>query len=127
MSDIVSGDTIFYNHYQIFPVDSIWQRQKCKELLFTYISDVIYESETFDKTLDIRKLVPSKEKRISPDGNCLFSSLSFIITGSDHYHKEIRELLITNMKINIKPCVQIIAPRTIIPFQSFSVILLKNI
>ena len=43
-------------------------------------------------------LAPSKEKQISPDGNCLFSSLSYVITGSDYYHKEISELLVRKMK-----------------------------
>ena len=60
-------------HYQgqFCPVDSQWQRQKCKELMFTFVGGVIYENEAYDKTLELRKLAPSKEKRISPDGNCL--------------------------------------------------------
>ena len=66
--------------------------------MFRYILGVIYENEAFDKSLEIRKLAPSKEKRVSPDGNCLFSSLSYVVTDSDHYHKELRELLVTNMK-----------------------------
>ena len=66
-------------HYQgqFTPVGSRWQRQKCKEFLFTFVCGVIYENEASDKTLEIRKLAPSKEKRISPDGNCLFRSLSY--------------------------------------------------
>ena len=58
--------------------------------MFTYASGVIYENEAFDKSLEIRKLAPSKEKRVSPDGNCIFSSLSYVVTGSDHYQKEFR-------------------------------------
>ena len=58
--------------------------------MFTYVTGIIYENEAI--------FAPSKEKIIYPDGNCLFSSLSYIITGSDHYHKEIREYLTTNMK-----------------------------
>ena len=98
ISDLVVHDVIFYDHGQFSPVTSDWQRQKCKEFMFTYILGVIYENEAFDKSLEIRKLAPSKEKRASPDGNCLFSSLSYVVTGSDHYHKEFRELLVTNMK-----------------------------
>ena len=52
-------------------------------------------------TIEIRKLFPSKGKRISPDGNCLFSSLSHVITGTDYYHTEILELLIQNLTLNI--------------------------
>ena len=37
---------------------------------------------------EIRKLALSKEKRISPDGNCLSSSISYVITGTDYYHTE---------------------------------------
>ena len=53
----------------------------------TFVSGVIYENQAIDKSMEIRKLVPSKEKRIAPDGNCLFSSLSYILTGTDHNHK----------------------------------------
>ena len=92
ISDLVVHDVILYDHGQFSPVTSDWQRQKCKEFMFTYILGVIYENEAFDKSLEIRKLAPSMEKRVSPDGNCLFSSLSYVVTGSDHYHKEFREL-----------------------------------
>ena len=69
--------------------------------MFTFVGGVIYENEAYDKTLQITKLAPpSKEKRISPDGNCLFRSLSYILTGTDYYHKEIRALLIHNMTNN---------------------------
>ena len=93
-----SEEMKLYYQGQFCPVNSRWQRQKCKDLMFTFVVGVIYENEAYDKTLEIRKLAPSKEKRISPDGNCLFRSLSYILTGSDDYHKEIRELLIQNMK-----------------------------
>ena len=98
ISELVEHDVTFYDHGPFSPVTSDWQRQKYKEFMFTYVSGVIYENEAFDKSLEIRKLAPSKEKRVSPDGNCLFSSLSYVVTGSDHHHKEFRELLITNMR-----------------------------
>ena len=63
---------------------------------------VLYENESADKNLQIRELRPSKEKRIAPDGNCLFREISYVITGSDHYHQEIREILVQNMKGNIE-------------------------
>ena len=91
-------DVTFYNHGQFCPVDQIWQKTKCKTLKLSYVNGILYTNEAKDKSLEIRELRPSKEKRISPDGNCLFSSLSYIITGSDHFHKEIRELLVENMK-----------------------------
>ena len=91
-------DVTFYNHGEFCPVDQIWQKAKCKFLKLSYVNGVLYTNESKVKDLEIRELRPSKEKRISPDGNCLFSSLSFIITGSDHFHKEIREMLVENMR-----------------------------
>ena len=64
----------------------IGNARNVKELMCTYVGGVIYDNEALDKSLEIRKLAPSKEKRISPDGNCLLSSLSYVIAGSDHYH-----------------------------------------
>ena len=73
------------------PIDQIWQREKCKYFKLSYISEVLYENESTDKGLQIRELITNKEKRISPDGNCLFRSLSYVITGSDHNHKILEE------------------------------------
>ena len=55
---------------------------------------VLNVNASSDKNLRIRELRPSKEKRISPDGNCLFRLISYVNTGSDHYHQEIREILV---------------------------------
>ena len=80
------------------PVDQKWQKDKCKMLKLSYIIGIVSEDQSTEKKLDIRRFAPSKEKRISPDGNCLFSSLSYVITGTDCFHKEIREILLENMK-----------------------------
>ena len=50
----------FYYQGQFSPVNTLWQRQKCKELMFTFVVGVIYENEAGDKTIEIRKLAPSK-------------------------------------------------------------------
>ena len=52
------------------------------------VCGVLYKNESADKNLQICELRPSKEKRISPDGNCLFRSISYVITGSDHHTKK---------------------------------------
>ena len=88
----------FYPQGEFIPVDSKWQKDKCKMLKLTFIIGIVSEDQSTEKKLDIRRLAPSKEKRISPDGNCLFSSLSYVITGTDCFHKEIRENLLENMK-----------------------------
>ena len=89
----VEGIT-FYYHGNFKPVTQSWQKERCKFLQMTYTKGVLYENEAIDKSLEIRQLIPSREKRISPDCKCLFRSLSYVITWTDHYHQQIRELLI---------------------------------
>ena len=95
-------EVVYYDHGIFSPVSKIWQREKCKFLQLTYVCGVLYDNESADKTLQIRELRPSKEKRISPDGNCLFRSISYVITGSDHNHQEIRDILVQNMRGNYR-------------------------
>jgi hypothetical protein len=42
---------------------------------------------------------PTEIHEIKGDGNCLFRALSYAITGSQGYHKEVREKVIKHMKI----------------------------
>ena len=51
------------------------------------VSVAKFGNESFVKNTDFHQLVPTKERRISPDGNCLFSSLSFVITGADRFQR----------------------------------------
>ena len=88
----------FHFHGKFNAVNSCWQREKCKDLGLNYTLGIIYENEATNKALEIRRLVPSREKRISPDGNCLFRSLSFVITGTDYNHQLIRELIVNKVK-----------------------------
>ena len=64
----------------------------------TYTKGVLYKNEAIEKFLEIRQLIPSRENRISPDGNGLFRSLSYVIAGTDSYHQQLRGLLIQKMK-----------------------------
>ena len=91
------GGIKFHYHGEFNPVNSCWQKNKCKDLRLNYTLGIIYENEATNKALEIRCLVPSREKRISPDGNCLFRSLSFVITGTDYNHQLIRELIVNKM------------------------------
>ena len=38
-----------------------------------------------------------KTKRIIGDGNCMFSSLSYVVTGCPRQHKEIRKIIVEYM------------------------------
>ena len=83
---------------RIYPSRCNMAKSKCKLLQLTFVSGIIFENQSSEKRADLRQLVPSKERRISPDGNCLFRSLSFVLTGTDRFHKDIRDFLVENMK-----------------------------
>ena len=86
-------------HGDFTPIYTKWQKSKCRIVKLTFtISGIIFENQSKVKNIDLHQLVPSKERGISPDGNCLFSSLSYVITGTDRFHREIRELLLENMR-----------------------------
>ena len=95
---MINNEIKVYPLGEFCPIDSKWQKEKCKILNLTFISGILFENQSSIKNIDIRCLAPCKEKRIAPDGNCLFSSLSYILTGNDRSHKEIRVLLLEHMK-----------------------------
>ena len=61
-----------YYHGEFKAVTPSWQREKCRVTRLTFITGILYENEAADKSLEIRQLIPTREKRISADGNCLF-------------------------------------------------------
>ena len=79
-----------------------WQRERCKDLGLNYTLGIICENEATNKAQEIRHLVHRREKNISPDGNCLFRSLSYVITGTDSNHQVIRELIQVIKKIKVE-------------------------
>ena len=62
------NDTItIYPHGKFTPIDTKWQKNKCRLLKLTFISGIIFENQSTAKDTDLHQLVPSKERRISPD------------------------------------------------------------
>ena len=68
-------------------------REKCRVIKLTFPTGILYENIAANNSLEIRQFIPTREKRISFYRTCLFRSLSYIITGTDYNHKEIRELI----------------------------------
>ena len=49
------------------------------------------------QTVSLGSASRDKTKRISGDGNCLFRSLSYVVTGCPSQHKEIRKIIVEYM------------------------------
>lgn len=74
------------------PVSENWMRKKCHE----FDLQLVEMREPIDKDQIQSKNVnehPPNGTAISKDGNCFFRSLSFILTGSQRYHLETRQLI----------------------------------
>ena len=81
--------------YRYFPVDEEWQRQTCSLLNLQFIQPFERESGGPDVILTLPDTCCLR--CIRGDGNCLFRAMSFIITGSEIQHFEIRTLIIAHM------------------------------
>jgi hypothetical protein len=45
-------------------------------------------------------MVDMKVHEISPDGNCMFRSVAYLIHGTDEKHEEVREACVTHLTSN---------------------------
>lgn len=82
--------------FRFHSVDDHWQRNICLKLGLTFTSPNGVSRGSPDMPLtrpDMRKT-----KRVLPDGNCMFRSLSRVVTGSQTQHKEIRSVILKHMQ-----------------------------
>ena len=92
-----AGPTRGPNHewvnYRFYSVDEQWQRDKCNFLGLPFHSPNGVSRGAPDLVLT----QIDSTQRIRGDGNCLFRCFSYLITGSENYHFEIRSRLIEHM------------------------------
>lgn len=85
-----SSIPMFYN-----PVDEEWQTFHCNKLNF------IFEQQF--TCLRFRRPIPLTQPlgivKIEGDGNCWFRAISYVITGSEKYHNEIRCAVVKHMAV----------------------------
>ena len=83
-----SMDAITYN-----PVCRDWQISRCNSLgLNFHYGNNPHHGAARNEMIGISQR-PIRTGRISADGNCFFRCISFIITGSQDYHEELRLLV----------------------------------
>ena len=85
-------DSILY-----LPTGSEWQHEKCRLLGFSFIRSNYIKSK--DSVRIGISQAPLATVRKKVDGNCLFRSLSQVLTGSQDKHKEVR-LLVTSYMVH---------------------------
>ena len=74
--------------YRYYPVDEEWQNYACRQLGLTFIRP--FHCVPGGPDVILTRPNTASLKRIGGDGNCLFRSLCYIITGSEAQHFELR-------------------------------------
>ena len=78
------------------PLSLMGQTKICKDLGLNIVNPVICRNDSNCRT-NLNDLIPSLMFPVPMDGNCLFSSLSYLITGSIDNHHQMRLIITDNM------------------------------
>ena len=79
------------------PVTPLWQSNMCKDLKLNMVNGIEYISNNDNKNFNLQVCSPCRYKTIAGDGNCLFSSLCYWITGSVDDQTSVRNIIVNNM------------------------------
>ena len=90
---IVSEPTQFHFH----PVDEEWQRSACRTVGVQFHRASSLGTGGHD--VPLTEPDPATTKSICGDGNCLFRSFSYILTGSERQHMAVRLAIVEHMKL----------------------------
>ena len=81
--------------YRYFPVDEEWQSNACRQLGLRFVRP--FECTSGGPNVVLTRPITTSLKRIGGDGNCLYRSFSYIITGSEAQHFELRSAIVAHM------------------------------
>ena len=85
------------SRYRYNPVTPDWQRQACQQLGLEFVR----ENGITLGGPNVALCPPTRVHRVEGDGNCLFYSLCYIITGSIREHLTLRSLIIQHLRTQI--------------------------
>ena len=91
-SDVREGLILDRYRYNLVSVE--WKRRVCRELGLRFVC----ANKCVAGGPDVRLKPPTLVKRIQGDGNCLFCALSYVITGSQRQHSQIRRLIVQHLR-----------------------------
>ena len=75
-------------------IPELWLQTSCERANITFQTNI---NPTIESNGSLMRLVPSTTYRISKDGNCLFGSLSALLSGNEQHKSTLRELLCNEM------------------------------
>ena len=90
------GDSPSENPFRFHSVGTQWQQNACNTLGVTYEKPNGVSVGGGD--VPLTRPDTNVVKKIAPDGNCMFRSLSYIVTGSEEHHDAIRAKIVEHAK-----------------------------
>ena len=93
--NVIGPNRTVWPEYRYYQTDERWQQQVCARLGVSFVRSTGFQPGGPDTVLrrpDLRSL-----RNVEADGNCFFRAISYIITGSETQHLEIREAIISYM------------------------------
>ena len=93
--NVIGPNRSVWPEYCYYQTDETWQQQACTRLGIRFVYSTGFQPGGPDTVLtrpDLRSL-----RNVGADGNCYFRALSYIITGSETQHMEIREGILSYM------------------------------
>ena len=81
--------------YHFNPVDQEWQVNACSTLGISFVRS--NRVRPGGPRVPLKAPEPRTIRRIKGDGNCLFRSLAYIITGSEDQHLAVRQSIVRHM------------------------------
>ena len=100
--DLVEIATIEYKLPGYQPLTYRGQKILCEDLCIKFVNSTSCDRDNVLNYSNLREFIPSKLLPIPGDGNCLFSSLSYWLTGSIDYFNQVRLTVVENMVGKLK-------------------------
>ena len=100
VENVVGPNRTVWPEYRYYQTNVAWQQGACTRLGVRFIHPTGFQPGGPDVILtrpDLRSL-----RNVQGDGNCLFRALSYVVTGSEAQHMEIRNGIISYM-LSIEP------------------------
>ena len=85
-----------WGNYRYYPVDEEWQRHACELLGIQFVHP--FRRQDGGPHIILTRPDLHSLKSIVGDGNCMFRSLCYIISGSEHQHSDVRGAIVAHMQ-----------------------------
>ena len=98
--DAIQGQGEFpTQRFQYHPVDTVWQRRICEVFGWPYIRPSV--PSIWPLPVEIDQFQAPIVKKIGADGNCYYRAISYVVTGSENSHKQVKRSIFRFMRQNI--------------------------